>query len=289
MLDLIPLGLMLAALTGYGMAVHALRQRGDQWPAARPACMLAGSLCVAAAVLPPVGSHDQFFPVHVAQHLLLGMGAPAFLALSAPITLALRTLRGGPRRLLLRLLHSLPAAILTAPATAVVLDLAGLYALYLTGLYRAAERQEVVHAAVHVHMFLTGCLLSWVIIGIDPARRRPGTTARLAALIAAAAGHDTLAKLMYAWHLPVGAGPLTTRHSGAELMYYGGTLIEVTLAVIVMTQWYLATGRALTRARRRSATPRHRTAPLPISATSNQHPPGCLANQQRRTARHEER
>lgn len=182
------------------------------------------------------------------------MAGPAFLALSAPITLALRTLPRRPRRILLRLLHSLPAAVLATPATAVVLDLGGLYALYLTGLYQAAERGDLLHAAVHLHMILAGCLLSWAVIGIDPARRRPGTGARLAALIAAAAGHDTLAKLMYAWNMPAGAGPLTGRHSGAELMYYGGTLIEVALAVILMTQWYLASGRALARTRRRSAT-----------------------------------
>src|SRR5438874_1498014 len=76
----------------------------------------------------------------------------------------------------------------------------------------------------------------------------------LSAPITAAAGHDTLAKLMYAWNMSAGARPLTGRHSGAELMYYGGTLIEVALAVILMTQWYLASGRALARTRRRSAT-----------------------------------
>ena len=76
------------------------------------------------------------------------------------------------------------------------LDLGGLYLLYLTGLYQAAERDSVIHAAVHLHMFLAGCLLSWAVIGIDPIRRRPGTRGRLAALVIAAAGHDTLAKLM---------------------------------------------------------------------------------------------
>ena len=30
-------------------------------------------------------------------------------------------------------------------------------------------------------------------------------------------------------------------------MYYGDTAIDVALAVILMTQWYLATGRALAR------------------------------------------
>jgi putative membrane protein len=108
-----------------------------------------------------------------------------------------------------------------------VLALGGLYALYLTGLYDAAEQHSLVHAAVHLHMFLAGCLLSWALIGIDPVRGRPGTGGRLAVLVAAAASHDTLAKLMYAWDLPAGAGPVAARHVGAELMYYGGTVIDV--------------------------------------------------------------
>lgn len=252
MLELIPLGITLVTLAGYGLVLHRLRRRGVHWPVTRLAAMLAGSLCTAAAVLPPIASHDELFPVHVAQHLLLGMAAPAFLALSAPVTLALRTLPRRPRRMLLQLLHSFPVAVLAAPATAVVLDLGGLYALYLTGLYKAAEHNNLVHAAVHVHMFLAGCLLSWAVIGIDPVRRRPGTWVRLTALIIVAAGHDTLAKLIYAWNLPVGGGPIASRHTGAELMYYGGSVIEVALAAVVTAQWYLVSGRALARARRRS-------------------------------------
>ena len=62
--------------------------------------------------------------------------------------------------------------VISAPATAVILSLGGLYALYLTGLYDAAERNDLIHAAVHLHMFLARCLLSWAIIGIDPIRRR---------------------------------------------------------------------------------------------------------------------
>ena len=276
MLELISPGMTLLALAGYGIVLYRLRRRGVHWPVTRVAAMLAGSLCAAAAVLPPIASHDELFPVHVAQHLLLGMAAPAFLALSAPVTLALRTLPRRPRRMLLRLLHGFPVAVLAAPATAVVLDLGGLYALYLTGLYQAAEHNDLVHAAVHVHMFLVGCLLSWTVIGLDPVRRRPGTWVRLTALIIVAAGHDTLAKLIYAWNLPAGGGPIASRHIGAELMYYGGTVIEVALAAVVMAQWYLVSGRALARTRRRSqslgpqlpiALPSRRRgwAPLPLS------------------------
>jgi putative membrane protein len=273
MLELIPLALTLATVAGYAAALTRLRRRGDRWPASRALCLLAGSLCVAAAVLPPVSSHDGLFPVHIAQHLLLGMTGPAFLALSAPVTLALRALPRAPRRALLRVLHSRPVTILSAPATAVLLNLGGLYALYLTGLYNAAEHNDLIHAAVHLHMFLSGCLLSWAIIGIDPIRRRPGLRVRLAALAIAAAGHDTLTKLMYAHNLPAGGGPIAGRHMGAELMYYGGTIIDIALAIIVMTQWYQATGRELARAARRSAAgPRPPAAGQPEDRSTDRNP-----------------
>jgi putative membrane protein len=41
--------------------------------------------------------------------------------------------------------------------------------------------------------------------------------------------------------------------SGAELMYYGGTVVDVALAAVVMTQWCQSTGRALLREQRRTA------------------------------------
>jgi putative membrane protein len=252
-LDAIPLALTVLALAAYLTALARLRQRGDRWPPGRTACLLAGSLCVAAALLPPVASHDELFPVHAVQHLLLGMAGPALLALSAPLTLFLRTLPRRPRRVLLRLLHSRAGLVLSRPAVVVALDTGGLSVLYLTGLYRAAGRDDLIHAAVHLHLFVAGCLFSWMLISVDPIRRRPGTRARLIALGVAAAAHDTLTRLMYAHALPAGGGTVAARHLGAELMYYGGTIVDVALAVILMAQWYRATGRALARERRREA------------------------------------
>jgi cytochrome c oxidase assembly factor CtaG len=124
-----PLALTLLAAVGYGLAWYRLSRRGHRWPDRRAACMLAGSLCVGIALLPPLASQDDRFEVHVIQHLLLAMVAPAFLALSAPATLALRTLPRRARRALLRVLHSPAVSVLTAPATAVTLVLGGLLCL----------------------------------------------------------------------------------------------------------------------------------------------------------------
>jgi putative membrane protein len=249
MLELIPVVLTIVASAGYGAALARLHRRGARWPASRTACLLAGSACVCAAVLPPISSHDEYFPVHVS-HLLLGMAGPAFLALSAPVTLMLRALPRRPFRAAMRLLHSRPVRIVSSLPAAIIVDPGGLYLLYLTALYRAAEDNDLIHAAVHLHMFLVGCLLSWALIGLDPIRRRPGIKARLAALIVAGAAHGTLPKLMYAHGLPSGGGSIASRLIGAQLMYYGGTVIDIALAIVLMAQWYQASGRALARSAR---------------------------------------
>ena len=72
MLELIPVALTIVTAAGYAAALARLYRRGHRWPASRVVGLLAGSACVCAAVLPPVASHDEYFPVHVGQHLLLG-------------------------------------------------------------------------------------------------------------------------------------------------------------------------------------------------------------------------
>ena len=50
------------------------------------------------ATMSALGAYDTvLFSVHVVQHMILTMVTPLFLALGAPVTLALRTLPGRPR------------------------------------------------------------------------------------------------------------------------------------------------------------------------------------------------
>jgi putative membrane protein len=173
--------------------------------------------------------------------------------LSAPITLAVRTLPPAARRLVLGLVHSRAARALAFAPAVLALQLGGTYAYYLTGLFEAAEQHPWLHVAVHMHLFLAGCLLSWYLIGRDPMPARAGVRTRLAVLLVAAAGHDVLAKLMYARLLPPGGGSPAQLRAGAQLMFYGGDLIEVALAVALLLPWYARTGRRLAHERRRAA------------------------------------
>jgi putative membrane protein len=251
-LDLVPLVATTLLVVAYGGGVLRLRRRAVAWPPGRATALVGGVACVAAAVLPPLGDHDDVFEVHVAQHLLLAMAAPALLALSAPVTLALRALPRRPRRVLLRAVQSAPVAVLTTPAVALLLDVGGLVLLYTTGTYALTLRHEWLHALVHLHLLLSGCLLAWVVLGVDARPRRPGFGVRLGTLVIAAAAHDTVSKLLYARDLPAGGGTTADRQVGAELMYYGGTVVELLTAVALMAQWYGATGRAHRRQLRRS-------------------------------------
>ena len=243
------LAFLLIAAGCYVAGVQRLSGRGVRWPRTRTFAAVGGLLCLAVAVLPPP---VPAFPGHVVQHLLMAMLGPLLLALSAPITLALRTLPSPGRRFLLTALHHPVVTIFTLAPVVLILHLGGLYAYYLTPLYNAAHHQPWLQGFIHLHMFLTGCVVSWYLIGPDPIARRPGTRTALIVLFIAAAGHDILAKLLYARQLPAGGGTAEQIQLGAQIMYYGGTVIELLLAAVLMRTWYARSGRSLRREQRRT-------------------------------------
>jgi putative membrane protein len=251
--------LLLAAAYAYGL-VRLLR-RGDDWPLTRTLAFVAGLLALALALLPPLGD-AMGFADQILGHLLMAMLAPLALAMSAPVTLALRTLPSSGRRRLLALLHSRPARVLSAGAVVLVLEVGGMYLYYLTPLYGYTQEHMWAHLLVHTHMFLAGCLFSWYVVGRDPMPHRPSALTRGIVLFLAAGSHDLLAKLMYAHALPDGAGTLDQIHDGAQLMFYGGDVIDLLLAAALMSQWYARTGRQLHHTRRRDATASSAADPL---------------------------
>jgi putative membrane protein len=255
------LALLLPATAGalYAAGWTVLTRRGGAWPAGRVPAAAGAVVCVAVASSPPVAAGTGVFAGHVGQHLLLTMLAPLLLAWSAPVTLALRTLPRRPRRALLGALHSGPARVLSLPAVVVVLELGSLAVLYLTPLYGLVHADPVLHVLVHGHMFLTGCLVSWLLVGADPGPRRPSTAVRLVVLVVLAGGHAVLAKLLYA-DPPAALGAVEEVRRGAQLLYYGGDAIELLLAVSVMAEWWRRTGRRLRADQRRT-----RVAPVPVS------------------------
>jgi putative membrane protein len=237
-----------AAAVAYLEAARRLWRRGDWWAWRWTLAWVCGCLLIPSAVWvePPVGE----FTAHMAQHVAIGMIVPLLLVLGRPVTLALRALPPGRRRrALLGVVGSRPVAWVLVPPVAALIDVGGLWVLYRTGLFAAAEDRTWLHAAVHVHVLVAGTLFTASLVQVDPFRRRHGLAARAAALVGASAGHAVLAKTIYAAGVPALPAMWPDVHLGAQVMYYGGDVVEIGLVTALALQWYAAQGRALQRRR----------------------------------------
>lgn len=252
---LLPLALAAALILAAGVYLAAAarpRTGRNPWPAHRSLLWLLGLATIAAAVLGPLaGAAHERFPAHVAAHLLAGMLAPLLIVLSAPGTLALRTLDVSRARRLSRLLNSGCLRFLTDPAPAAVLNIGSLWVLYATPASRVMQADGL-HYLLLGHFFVAGYLFTVSIIGIDPAPHRRSFQLRLAVLVLAIAAHSILAKHI-AGHPPARM-PAAAAEQGAMLMYYGGDLLEIILVALFCAQWYRASRPAAAQLDRRAMT-----------------------------------
>lgn len=236
------LALLCCAL--YSAAAHGMRARGDAWPWRREAvCWLGGAVLTGSVPLSSAG-HSASFTTHMGGHLGTAMVAPLLFALARPVTLALRTLPVPARRRFLSWVRSRPAGLLVWPPVAAALDVGGLWLLYRTPLLAATHRHAWLNTLVHVHLFAAGVLFTFGVLALDPVRHRAGHGLRAGTLLAAAAAHAVLAKSLYAAGPPGLAFTPSDLHAGAQLMYYGGDVVEVALAVVLGLRWYRERGRA---------------------------------------------
>ncbi|MEV7646568.1 cytochrome c oxidase assembly protein [Arthrobacter sp. NPDC089319] len=234
----LPLALVAAVGVAY-LVLAWLRSREDRgWSGRRTVSFLGGALVLALGLtpqllpLPPEG-----LPVHMVQHLLIGMYAPLGLVLGAPVTLLLRSVPHRYGKKIGKLLRSRPLHLVANPATALLLTLGGLAALYFTPLYSLATGNPLLHHAIHLHFLAAGYLFAWVIAGPDPAPRRPSVPMRLVVLGVAIAGHAVLSQLLYAGLFTPIPAPSGELRLAGELMYYGGDVAGLLLAFALVTTW----------------------------------------------------
>ena len=230
--------LPLAAAALYLVATLPER-KGGNWPWYRSVFFCLGVALIVGAMSPPMqhwAHHD--LRGHMAQHLMLGMFVPLGLVLAAPGTLLLRRLPVAGARRVVGWLGVPPVRALVHPVTAGVLDVGGMYVLYLTPLYTMAMASPALHVLVHVHFVVAGCLFTWAVAGPDPAPHRPGWGVRLACLFGAMAAHAVLGKIMFLGGHPSGTGAdLAEVEAAAQWMYYGGDVAEVLLACAFFAMW----------------------------------------------------
>lgn len=227
---------LVLALTAYLLGVYRHRGRGP-WAWWRTTVWIAGLTSVGvgwAGPLAEAARHD--FTAHMATHLLVGMIGPLLLVLAAPVTLALRTLPTSGARTVSAVLRSRPARVVTHPVVAAVLNGGGVWLLYATELFELMHRSMALHLLVHVHVLLAGIAFTVAMIGPDPNPHRASLRVRATVLVVFIAAHSILAKWLYA-HPPAGVEPADAR-AGAQLMYYGGDVVDLAILILLFAGWY---------------------------------------------------
>ena len=248
-----PIGalLIVATASAYAAGVRRLAQRGRAWSRGRSASMAVALVTLTVATQSGLAAYDtELFSAHVVQHLLLGVVGPFFLALSAPVTLALQAFHRPTQVNLLRALHSRPIRAVSHPVVVFSLFAFSLFVLYFTPLYELSLRNDVVHAWVHLHFVVVGSLFFWVAIGLDPAAHRISYGTRLLIVALTVPFHAFLgvALMNTAQSLAPGFDAAQGRidqpaiiedqHAGGALMWTFGDLVGLAAGGVIALQWF---------------------------------------------------
>jgi cytochrome c oxidase assembly factor CtaG len=251
-LELLPALVVAVLAAAYVAGVLRLRRRGASWPLGRSVAFLAGGLGSAVvATQSALSDYDTtLLWVHMVQHMVLSMVVPIFLALGAPVTLALRTLPGRPRRGLLALLHSRYARVVSFPVVSGALFVATPFAVYFTGWHEATLRAPLLHDLNHLHFVAVGCLWFWPILGLDPLPGRLPYLFRLLAVLVTLPFHaflgiavmsgttllagDWYASLQRSW----GPSLAQDQQIAGGVLWGAGDLVGLVIAGVLLTQWF---------------------------------------------------
>jgi cytochrome c oxidase assembly factor CtaG len=263
--DPVPTILVVWVSGAYLWGVRTLHRRGDSWPWGRTVSFVVlgmGSFYVATSS-GLAAYDDTLLSVHMVQHMILSMAVPLALALGAPVTLALRTLPRGPRRVLLAVLHSRVARVLSFPPLTFALFVLSPWALYFTAWYDASLHSDYVHQMMHLHLVLVGSLFLWPLVGIDPVPGRVAYPFRVLLVVLTLPFHAFLGvtimgqkkliggswypSLPYPW-LP---DPHRDQHLAGGILWGTGDIVGLLFFSVLFAQWVRSSMREAEREDRR--------------------------------------
>lgn len=234
------------ALVAFGW-VWALR-RAPAVPAARRRWFVAAYVVLVVALVSPVATlSEERFSAHMAQHLLLTYLAAPFLALAAPVTVALQALGGGSgagRRRLLAVLHSRVVRVVSHPVVAWLAFAVVMYATHFSGLYDAALGNPFLHGLEHLLYLSAAALFWWPVVRRDPVPGSFPWPARVLYLFLAMPLQSFLGvailnseQVLYA-HYAARVDALADQQLAGAIMWGGGDAFMLVALGCAVTGWF---------------------------------------------------
>ena len=214
-------------------------------PAGRRRWFVAALAVLVVALVSPVAAlSEERFSVHMAQHLMLTYGAAPFLALSAPVTVALRALGpGGGRRRLLAVLHSGAFRVLTHPVVTWVAFASVMYVTHFSPLYDAALGNPFLHGLEHLLYLGAAALFWWPVVRRDPVPGRFPWPGRVLYLVLAMPLQSFLGVAILGAdgvlydHYAARPGALADQGVAGAVMWVGGDVLMLTAVAFAIAAW----------------------------------------------------
>ncbi|MFQ1004368.1 cytochrome c oxidase assembly protein [Modestobacter sp. SSW1-42] len=246
--------LALLALVTYLLGVRALGRRGLRWPRHRTVTFTLGIVTVLLVTATQVMSYAMtLFSIHMLQKMVLAVLSSMLIMLGAPVSLAIRALprRGRAaiwRTLLLLVMRSRTAKVMTHPVVSTTLFVGSLYALYFTPAFDLLMRHWVGSLLMLAFFLFTGLLAFGGAFGLDPWPHRVSAPMRLLELVVPGPLHAFFAvavmmastPLVQAFeHAPAswGVDVMTDQLAAGNIVWGFGELPTIIAVAIVFWQW----------------------------------------------------
>ncbi|ADU31027.1 cytochrome c oxidase assembly protein [Evansella cellulosilytica] len=227
----------IVSLVIYVMCVLSSNRHYSKWPIKRTLFFFLGVTFAVISLWGPLAEkahHD--FKYHMIGHLFLGMLSPLLIVLSSPMVLFLRSINRSISLSLIKVIHGNVVRVYFDPTVATILNLGGLWILYKTNLYVAMHQNTLIYMLVHLHVFIAGYLFTAAMIDKSVMISKVSFLYRSVVLVIALAAHGILSKVIYS--SPPHGVLQAQAEAGAQIMYYGGDIIDATIIFILFLQWF---------------------------------------------------
>lgn len=236
----VPAVLLVVGGAWYVRARLRLRAQGHVWPAARTGAFVLAWLLIAVAEFSGLWAFEPTnFSAFGSVWAMVALAAPALLALSAPLTLAVRS---APRPVRLARMESWAARALANPFTTWMVFTASVFVLFFSfGLLQQATAGGAVQQLVFLWLFLAGWLFFWPLVDVDPVPYRIGTWGRILYLLLTFPVFTIMGMGLESQSgRPLAALSPASLHLGGAVIWVIGETVAVCGSLAVFAQWLRA-------------------------------------------------
>lgn len=240
-LDIAAQVILLVAATLYLAGVGRVAGRGDGWHRSRTFAFLGGAAVLWIAIASGLaGYDDSSVTLHVVQHILLMMIAPALFVLGRPVILAAQALPRRGQLAVNRFARSRLLTVASHPLISAIAYFGVMFADFMDkGLYAYLQGHPVAHDGSHLVLVMVGTLYWMPLVSSDSPHRWLGYPGRVVAILVAMPFEAITGVWVRFQTTPIDpANTVADTQLAGEVFWVVATLTSSAWLVVTICQWY---------------------------------------------------